>query len=328
MTDSSQAKRSPGAANRTPAASSQPLSSLRPASLRVAAAQYPIDRPGSLSAWQDKIARWVAEGAATGAQLLVFPEYAAIEQAGAFGAEVAGDLAATLEAVAGQAGERIAFHVDLAGRHNVHILIGSGPVKNSDGRYVNAAQLVAPSGLVGEQEKIIMTPFERDWGMSPGTPLRVFETALGRLAIAICYDCEFPLLVRAQAEAGAEVVLVPSCTERISGYHRVRTGCMARALENTIATVQSPTVGDAPWSPAIDHNRGAAGIYVPSEQGVCDDGVLVAGVVDQPGWVAATIDLGRLARVRTTGEMRNFHDWSLQPGARPVAADVEIVSLI
>ena len=93
--------------------------------------------------------------------------------------------------------------------------------------------------------------------------MRVFETALGRIGVAICYDSEFPLLARALTEAGAEIVLVPSCTERVSGYYRVRTGAMARALENTIATVMSPTVGDALWSPAVDRNAGAAGIFVP-----------------------------------------------------------------
>ena len=51
--------------------------------LKVAAASYPIDEPASLDDWRDKIARWVADGASTGAELLVFPEYAAIEQADA-----------------------------------------------------------------------------------------------------------------------------------------------------------------------------------------------------------------------------------------------------
>ncbi len=78
-----------------------------------------------------------------------------------------------------------------------------------------------------------MTPFERDWGISGGAPLRVFDTALGKIAVLICYDSEFPLLARALAEAGAEVILVPSCTERVSGFHRVRTGSMARARSKT-----------------------------------------------------------------------------------------------
>ncbi len=130
------------------------------------------------------------------------------------------------------------------------------------------------------------------------------------------------------AESGAGVILVPSCTERVSGYHRVRTGSQARALENTIATVQSPTVGDAPWSPAVDFNAGAAGIYVPSEHGISDTGVLAEGHMNAAEWVTATIDLARLKRIRETGEMHNFEDWTLQPGAPMTRVEVEAVSLI
>jgi predicted amidohydrolase len=298
-----------------------------PISIKVASAQYPIGQPKSLAEWETKIALWVREGAATGAELLVFPEYAAIEQAAAFGPEVYGDLKATLTKIAELAASRVAFHAELAKKHNVHILAGSGPILKSDGRFVNAAQLVSPKGAVGEQEKLIMTPFEHDWGISAGGPVRVFKTALGTLGIAICYDSEFPLLVHAMAEAGADVVLVPSCTERISGYHRVRTGCLARALENTIATVQSPTVGDAPWSPAVDFNSGAAGIYVPSEHGISDHGVLAEGRLNAAQWVTATIDLARLKRVRETGEMRNARDWARQPGASGAQVEVEVVEL-
>ncbi len=298
-----------------------------PDTLKIAAAQYPIGEPRTLQEWRDKIARWVADGAATGAQLLVFPEYVTIEQAAALGPEVYSDLKATLAEVASLAGECVALHSELAREHGVHILVGSGPVLRADGRYVNAAQLVTPSGAVGEQEKLIMTPFEVDWGMSAGGPIRVFDTAIGRFGIAICYDSEFPLLVRAMAEAGADVVLVPSCTERVSGYHRVRTGSRARALENQIATVQSPIIGDALWSPAVDHNVGAAGIYVPSEHGVSDDGVLAEGRLNEPQWVTATVDIASLRRLRTTGEMRNFSDWRLQPGLAPKPMSVEVVAL-
>jgi predicted amidohydrolase len=298
-----------------------------PDTIRIAAAQYPIGAPSTLDEWQDKVAKWVADGTGTGARLLVMPEYAAIEQAAALGPEVYGDLKATLAEVARLAGERVAFHLELAERHGVHILVGSGPVLKDDGRYVNAAQLVTPQGAVGEQEKLIMTPFEREWGMTAGGPIRVFDTSIGRFGVAICYDSEFPLLVRAMAAAGAEVVLVPSCTERISGYHRVRAGSQARALENTIATVQSPTIGEAPWSPAVDLNVGAAGIYVPPEHLVSDTGVLAEGRLNEPQWVAGDVDLAALRRLRGSGEMRNFGDWSLQPGlaAEPIA--VEVVKL-
>ncbi len=295
--------------------------------LKVASAQYPLDAVTSIADWRDKVARWVGEGCETGAQLLVFPEYAALEQAAAMGTAIAADLQATLEAVSAEAGERIAFHLELAREHGVHIVAGSGPVMRNDGHYANAAQLVTPDGLIGEQQKVIMTPFERDWGVQGGGELRVFETALGRIGIAICYDSEFPVQVRTLAAAGCELLVVPSCTEHLSGYHRIRTSARARALENQIACLTSPTVGDAPWSPAVDRNTGAAGIFVPSEHSVSDDGVIAEGGINRPGWVTAAIDFQALRTLRFGGEMRNFLDWSMQPGAEDRNPAAEVVNL-
>ena len=220
-----------------------------------------------------------------------------------------------------------AAHADLARKHRLHILAASGPTRRDDGRYVNRARLFAPSGSMATQDKMIMTPFEHGWGIVPGETLRVFDTVLGRIGIAICYDSEFPLLVRAQAEAGADLILIPSCTEFVSGYHRVRTAALARALENGCVTVQSPTVGEARWSPAVDVNAGAAGIYAPAEKGLSDTGVIAVGHLNEPGLVTATVDLERLRRVRESGEMRNSLDWARQPGAMPTSGVVEVVPL-
>ena len=79
--------------------------------------------------------------------------------------------------------------------------------------------------------------------------------------------------------------------------------------------MQSPTVGDALWSPAVDRNSGAAGIFVPSEHGVSDTGILAEGVLDAAQWVTARSISNGCAACATTGEMRNFADWSVQPGA-------------
>lgn len=294
--------------------------------ITIATSQYPIGAPKSLAEWEAKIERWVSDGAATGADLLVFPEYAAIEQAAAFGPEISGSLDKTLSAVAGETPARVALHFRLAAKHSVHILVGSGPAQKSGG-YVNAAQLVTPKGKVGVQEKLIMTPFERDWGITAGSPLRVFETALGHIGVAICYDSEFPLLVHAMAKAGAELVLIPSCTERVSGFHRIRAGATARALENTIAVASSPTVGDALWSPAVDRNSGSAGIFVPPDVLLSDTGVIAEGRLDEPCWVVGKVDLQRLRALKMSGEMRNMADWDLQPGAGVPAAAVEVVDL-
>lgn len=287
-----------------------------PQRIAIAAAQYPIERLASLSALKAKLTRWVAEATSGGADLVVFPEYGLMEIAGTCSDAIAGDLQASLDAVARLRPEIDAELIELSRRHKVHILGPSGPARRPDGRVVNEAVLATPAGGVGRQQKIIMTPFERRWGVTGAgaAGLQVFDTAIGRIGVLICYDCEFPLLARSMAEAGTHLLLVPSCTERVSGYNRVRSGAMARALENSAASVQSPTVGDALWSPAVDRNSGAAGIYVPAEAGFSDTGVVAEGVLDQPCLVRAEIDFARLDQLRSSGEMHNASDWGLQPG--------------
>ena len=298
----------------------------RPDAVTVAAIQYPITRTASLSGLEAKLEHWVAKAAGQGAELVVFPEYAAMEWAGILDNPAASDLQGSLRAVADAMPCLDDIHIRLARRHGLHILAASGPFADANGRFVNAARLVTPEGHIGRAEKHIMTPFERVWGIAGGGPLRVFETGLGRIGVLICYDAEFPLQARALVEAGAEIILIPSCTDRPSGANRIRTAALARALEGTIATVTAPTIGLAPWLPALDRNCGSAGIFVPAEAGLSDTGILAEGPADVAHLVTARIDLGALRRLRTNGEMRNVADWDLQPGAvsLPVAQIVDL----
>jgi 3',5'-cyclic AMP phosphodiesterase CpdA len=125
-------------------------------------------------------------------------------------------------------------------------------------------------------------------------------------------------------EAGAELILAPSQTDTLKGYWRVRLGAQARALENQCVVVQSPTVGEAPWSPAVDVNRGAAGVYGPPDLGFPDDGVLALGELDRPAWVHAEVDLDRVAEVRAQGTVRNHGHWPEQTAAAACVVPVSV----
>lgn len=291
----------------------------------VAAAQYPIELLADWAAYARKLSRWVAEAADGGAALAVFPEYGAMELA-SLDPGTMGDLAGSLASVAALLPRIDALHRELAARHDLHILAASAPCFAA-GRPVNRARLFTPGGKVGVQDKLLMTRFEREqWGVAAGGPLRLFETALGPIGISICYDSEFPLLARALVEAGAQLLLVPSCTDTLHGYWRVRLGAQARALEGQMIVVQSPTVGAAPWSPAVDVNRGAAGIYGPPDGDFPENGVIAQGQIDTPQWVFAQIDLGWVAQVRAEGSQRNALHWADQPGAISLPP-VEVVDL-
>ncbi|WP_050931691.1 carbon-nitrogen hydrolase family protein [Aestuariivita boseongensis] len=278
--------------------------------MKVAAAAYPLDVLKNWQAYEDKMASWVREAATAGAELLVFPEYGAMELATLAGLEVAGDLEGSLHAVAERLAQADAIHAALAREHGVHILAGSGPAAG-DPRPVNRARLITPEGVVAEQDKQIMTPWERDpWDVAPGGPLHLFDTDLGRIGVLICYDCEFPLLGRALVEA--DVLLIPSCTETLAGYWRVRLGAQARAMENQCFTVMSSLVGEADWSEAVETNTGAGGIFCPPDVGLPADGVMAVGQIGQPGWTFAELDFAATAHVRERGGVRNRAHWDDQ----------------
>lgn len=282
--------------------------------MKLAAAAYPLDFLSNWDAYATKLSDWVATGAATGADLLVFPEYGAMELASLGGAEVASDLEAGLQEVIRHGPNVADLHCDLAARHGVHILGASAPAQAGASRPVNRATLYGPGGVIGHQDKQIMTRFEREaWDIAPGTDgLRVFDTPFGRIGILICYDAEFPLLGRALAEAGAEIILVPSCTEGLAGYTRVKVGAMARALENQCVVVHAPTVGAAEWCPAVDMNTGAAAIYGPPDHGFPATGILAETALNAPGWAVAEIDLSAIQKVRSNGAVLNYAHWPEQ----------------
>ena len=275
--------------------------------IKIAAAAYKFDWFDDFDAYRAKLTRWVE--AASDCDLLVFPEYGAMELASLGGKDIASDLEASLHEVARAQAARDALHAELAAAHGIHILAASGPVFVGE-RPFNRAVLFGPDGVIGHQDKQIMTRFEREeWNVVANPGLRVFDTTVGRLGILICYDSEFPLLARQLAEAGVEVILTPSCTDTVAGFNRVRIGAMARALESQCVVVHSPTVGSCDWNPAIDENRGRAAIYAPSDGLWPETGILAEGEMDKPGWVKARVDLDRVRESRQDGRVLPFAHW-------------------
>lgn len=288
---------------------------------KIAAAAYPLSPLADWDAYDAKLGAWVDDAADKGAELLVFPEYGGTELATLGGARWGTDHDGVVDAITAamdEADERLAA---MAARRGVWILAGSAPVREA-GRILNRARLIGPGGERGVQDKLIPTPWERTpLGMSGGDRAQVFATPLGRIGIAICYDSEFPLISRAMAEAGAEVILAPSCTETRAGYWRVRVGSMARALENQCWTVQAPLIGANDWAEMVEDNHGAAGIYGPPDRGFPETGVIAASEMDTPGWVVADCPGEAIRQVREAGGVRTFEHWPEQD-ARFAALDI------
>ncbi|WP_293909346.1 carbon-nitrogen hydrolase family protein [Deinococcus sp.] len=284
--------------------------------LHLAAAAYPCQRYAHWDEFEAFLSAFVAEGVSGGAQVLLLPEYASLELLSLLPEALHHDVLGQRHALQMLLPGFLDVHARLARQHGVYLLGGSFIVEVSAGRYLNRAHLHGPDGELGLQDKLIMTRFENEeWSISPGEGLSVFETAYGKLGVNICYDAEFADLARAQARAGMELLLVPSFTGNLHGYHRVRVGAMARALENQIYVAQSPCLADAPWSYAIETAVGAAGVYAPADpgregggNGLPETGVVAQGEVNVPGWLHTTLDLDVTREVRRNGHVLNARD--------------------
>jgi len=280
--------------------------------MKLALAAFGVTPPPSRAAFITRIERLAAEASLAGADLLVLPEYFSMVLAGV--GIKAPDIAAELEYVVNASGQLLEQMVVLAQRHKLHILAGSIPMRDANGKVRNRAPFIAPSGAVKFQDKQAMTRFEAElWNVSGGEGPKVFDTALGRIGVSICYDSEFPLHVRAQVAAGAKLILIPSCTASMAGFNRVRLSARARAVENQCYTAVVPLVGNAAWSGSIDENYGHCALFTPCDTGFPDDGVAAAGPMNEPGLTFAPAYFTAIDTVRVAGNVLNHRDWQNVP---------------
>lgn len=275
----------------------------------IASAQYPITEHRDFASWQHHTEQWVADAAIRGADLLLFPEYGAMELVSIFDSGIRNDIRRQIHALDDLKADFCATFEVLARKYQVTIVAPSIPVIEG-GQKLNRAFVCSPNRLVGYQDKFFMTRFENEqWGIeSAPKQLTVFEAPWGRFGIQICYDVEFPLGAQKLCEAGAMLILAPSCTETIRGATRVHIGARARALENQAYTVVSQTVGNAAWSPAVDINYGFAAFYTTPDKDMPEEGIVATKNPQEPGWLIQTIDFSLTDEVRRDGHVFNFKD--------------------
>ncbi len=292
----------------------------------VATSSYPCGTIHTFSEYEDKLNSWLSEAKAEGASLAVFPEYGAIETTPIGNTELSRTLDGQIDIMTELLPQLLTLWQRLSADHQISIIAPSAPFKTVQGLLLNRCYFIDRSGFVDFQDKMIPTTFERDqWkyasvnasghdvkSLPERCPLKIFDTGFGRFAILICYDCEFPALARAAIKSGAEILIVPSCTDTLAGYWRVRIGAMARALEGQCYVIQSALVGEADWSPSTDINIGAAGVFCPPDLGFADTGVITVSELNTPQWVFAEIDLGKISQVRQSGAVRGVLHWDEQ----------------
>lgn len=195
--------------------------------MRLAAYQM-VARPGDVAGNLAAIVDAAERAKAAGADLIVIPELATT------GYGIGAELLKLAEPADGPQVQAIG-----AAASRIGITIAVGFAERDGGNVYNSALLATPAGgrhvyrkcqLYGDYERQIFAP-------GPVAPT-VFEAGNVRVGMLICFDVEFPELVRRLAVAGAEVVLVPTALPDDAVFRMIPERVISvRAFENQIAVV-------------------------------------------------------------------------------------------
>lgn len=191
----------------------------------------------------EQAARWIAQAAASGAQLVVLPEYFC------FLGRHAGDKLALAE-TPGE-GPIQSFLSAQAQLHHIWLVGGTLPMKSPDvGRVYNSCLVYDPQGMVcARYDKIHLFGFRRgseayDESIfvrpGDGAP-QVFDVPFGRVALAVCYDLRFPELFRAQG--AVDLIVLPAAFTYTTGSVHWEILLRARAIENQCYVLASAQGG-------------------------------------------------------------------------------------
>jgi len=175
-----------------------------------------------------KMEEMAKEARKRGAELVIYPELATT---GYLCRDLFYELA---EPVPGPTTERMA---QLAREEGLYLVFGM-PEKStiSSSILYNTAVLVGPEGLVGSYRKLYLpthSVFEEKRYFRPGYKVEVYDTALCRIGMMVCYDAFFPEVARLLKLRGAQLIVCISASPGVRRFY-FETFLTARALENTV----------------------------------------------------------------------------------------------
>lgn len=132
--------------------------------------------PGNL--WVTSL--WTSSGKSveSKAQILLFPEYGAMEITSLFSESERTDLRAQAKKFLPFVEDFKRTFSELAKKHNVYIIAPSLPLLQSETLTTNRVFVFAPDGKIDFQDKFFMTRFEdEEWNVKVGEPIiKVFDT--------------------------------------------------------------------------------------------------------------------------------------------------------
>jgi len=270
--------------------------------MRVSCVQYQVRAIESFEDFASQVEYFVETASDYRSDLVVFPEFFSVQLLSQKGLRKLPSLEG-IRRLAKMEEQFMDLMTTLAKDYGLHIVAGSHPMER-DGLLYNMSPIIYPDGSFDLQPKIHITPAEkRYWGISGGSRLQVFQTNKAKIGILICYDSEFPEAARYLADQGAEVLIVPYCTDDRQAYLRVRKCSEARAIENQVYVVTAGVIGNLPSVPAMDIHYAQSAVFSPSDFEFARDGIQAQADSNVEMLLVSDLDIGDLYRSRAAGSV-------------------------
>jgi predicted amidohydrolase len=268
---------------------------------RVAATQLAVRHRGA-DANLALHARFIADAAKAGCQLVVFPELSVTGHNGT--PEITRD-AEPLDGCIFQA-----MH-DEARRHN--IVVGYGFCELFRGTHYNAYAIVGPQGLIGVQRKVHAS-FDEFFRFRQAYEWNVLDLGFCKAGIAICHDSDFFESWRILALKGAEIVLLPHANRKMIGADGVPTfdGSAWQAPADKLLEAQRDLIAERPLVPRL-HDV------------LARDNAVFAIFSDQVGFDGDSTHVGGAYVLGPTGALLARNEESIE--SRMITADLDPASL-
>jgi predicted amidohydrolase/GNAT superfamily N-acetyltransferase len=279
----------------------------RPQSVRVAAVQYQLRAVNSFEEFAHQVEYFVDVVADYKADFAVFPELFTLQLLSIENAQIpAAEAIAKLTEYTARFKETMSR---LAVSYNVNIVGGSHPTREADGEVYNICYVFLRDGSIHEQYKIHPTPNERYWwNVKGGSKVNVIDTDCGPIGVLICYDSEFPEVVRHVVDQGAAIIFIPFCTDERQSYLRVRYCAQARAVENQCYVVMAGNVGNLPKVDNMDIQYSQSCVLTPCDFPFARDGIAADTTPNVEMVAIADLPLDSLRAARQGGTVQNLKD--------------------
>jgi len=258
--------------------------------MKVAAIQMNSQR--DVGANFDQASQLIAQASDQGAELIVLPEN--------FSYLGARDADRVVAAEQMGRGDAQSFLAEQARTHGIWLVGGTIPIWDGEQRTRQRSLLLNPDGdVLTYYDKLhlfdVTIPgneaesYSESAKSSPGNSPVVAATAIGRIAMSVCYDLRFPALFHRLGVIGMDIVVVPAAFTVPTGRVHWQALLQTRAFESLVFVVASGQWGQHSGGRLTYGHSAIVGPW----------GQILAIRASGVGIAIADVDLDSLAELRT-----------------------------